>query len=572
MNKETLSIAESISAEIIPRIDNSWTKRQKIRFVYLELGKYLEKNTDFFLNDKLDDFALSKEEMMNIYSNDIVNTSNRENYRYQYQVICKSAAFFLKYIFDKIGIKSEYVRTTGKSDGIRHWFIAAQDDTGSNLFLTLAADLPFIKNNFPTEHFATDFSYMRDGIQLYEAPEEIDHLVLSKEELKSLDESIGYSKLYSLDEKGRTIDLFPKNYSYIHFTTVEENSEIFNIFKRCLKIDDSLIKRIDEIENSDFIDFLQELNKYVCNSIVKSLNIDGTNVLGKDIEGSLKNIIVELGKKRNINIDGNLSIKQIMKSIKKTDLFRGYEQNIELINILLRVNNLINNFVSIREQYEKLQKEISELENNKLDESNADIFKSLLYEESILKNKLEDAQKEIGISKLNELLKRISYYFVSEDLEYNSSAISTTYVAKKLAVMFPIVFESYRPQDPDRTPNSFSLQGYSEQIVIIKKLLRIVFNEITQKNTSKISNYNSHYSPVENIIQTYPLRDKKTGEYCIGFYISGLDDEKEYSFIYIPSINVFKSFDLLMESENYLIVSNRFTNKIDELENDSITR
>ena len=217
-------IINNVTDTVIKGVNPSWNKLQKIRFVYLELGKYLEKNTSFFLNEKLDNFSLSKEEMNDIYFNDKLNISEREHSINQYQVICKSAAAFLKNAYDKLGIYSEFVHTIGDTNNIRHWFIVAVDDDNNQYFLTLAADLPYIKNNLPTCHFASNISFFgRDDNPNYEIDDEskletvrvahrdnngnfllgheIKHTVLvNDDKLKDIDYSIGYSRLYEAIE------------------------------------------------------------------------------------------------------------------------------------------------------------------------------------------------------------------------------------------------------------------------------------------------------------------------------------------------------------------------------------
>ena len=122
------------------------------------LGKYLEKNTDFFLNDKLESLKISDEDIKRIYTDDKIAVANRNN-NYSYQIICKSAALVLKGIFDRLNIKSTMVHTCGKEDEIRHWFLVVSDDNYKQYYLTLAADLPYIKNEFPTHHFANSIPY-----------------------------------------------------------------------------------------------------------------------------------------------------------------------------------------------------------------------------------------------------------------------------------------------------------------------------------------------------------------------------------------------------------------------------
>ena len=67
MISDSNEIVKKVSFEIISRINPEWTDLQKIRFVYIELGKYLEKNTDFFLNKKMTNGKMSSAELLEIY-------------------------------------------------------------------------------------------------------------------------------------------------------------------------------------------------------------------------------------------------------------------------------------------------------------------------------------------------------------------------------------------------------------------------------------------------------------------------------------------------------------------------
>ena len=149
---------DRIVKNIVSKVNPKWNKLQIIRFVYLELGKYLEKNTDYFLNDKLDKLSYSKTEMEDIYFNDQIYVSNR-NKSANIQVICKSASIILQDVLALFDIDAYMVHTLGSNNGIYHWFLVAIADNNEQYFLSLTADLPFIKNNMPTAHFGNNLCY-----------------------------------------------------------------------------------------------------------------------------------------------------------------------------------------------------------------------------------------------------------------------------------------------------------------------------------------------------------------------------------------------------------------------------
>lgn len=56
--------------QITSSVEPSWDTLKKIRYVYIELGKYLEKNTDFFMtvmHKVHNDYELKPEVIENIY-------------------------------------------------------------------------------------------------------------------------------------------------------------------------------------------------------------------------------------------------------------------------------------------------------------------------------------------------------------------------------------------------------------------------------------------------------------------------------------------------------------------------
>lgn len=580
----TKNIIDSIVDKVIIKVNKNWSDLQKIRFVYLELGKYLEKNTDFFLNEKLESLKLEHREIMRIYEKDKINISKRKTDEPQYQIICKSAARFLKTAFDRLNIKSSYIHTVGEDNTILHWFIVVSD--GNNqYFLTLAADLPFIKNDMPTIHFANHISYLNEnGEETYVIPNEnlllnkiiykddngnekeayeISHTELTLDELKQLDTSIGYSRLYDIGEK--ELSTLPQ----LYMTFKETEHEIFNIFKNSFNIDETLSKRIDSIKESEVLLFKTEIYKYITNKLDEILKINNNND-SINFEERFKIYIIKILESLGIkNIDNNLTTIDLIKNYKK--LISKNKDYVEVTNIIKYLSEIINRF----DNYINIVKESDDFiinckkyikEKNLTEEKDIQVF---------IHNKLEQykidinkAKKELSIQNLNHLFYYLISYFIKDEIIVDKSKdyVTLDYIVNKFCYMFPIMFEWNYLDNEYIKETKFSIQNYSEQIVIIKLMLKILFPELSEKNCKQMEGYETKYSPVENRIQTYPLKNKKTKEYCIGFSFKGIDEENEVQFIYIPSENLLRESDPLQDRRTYQIVSRRFNDRLSEIE------
>lgn len=84
---------KEIIENVIKGLHDDWSTLYKIRYVYIELGKLLEKDTDFFfsVDNKLGEKNLSFEEIKNAYENETKLSTS---------VICKSSSLILKMIYD----------------------------------------------------------------------------------------------------------------------------------------------------------------------------------------------------------------------------------------------------------------------------------------------------------------------------------------------------------------------------------------------------------------------------------------------------------------------------------------
>lgn len=551
----------SIIDNIINKIDLNWNDLQKIRYVYLRLGQILEKNTDFFLNDKLGDYKLKDYQMAEIYKDNMLYSRINVKGETQYQIICKSAAFLLKTIFDKINIYSELVYTTAedvKDGDIRHWFLIVRDNKKKQYFLTLAADLPYIKNEFSTEHFASDLTFFSSkGKPNYVIPDDTDmflsevedektgnkgyefkHDILSERDLKKIDESIGYSQLYQSKNL-----ISSSKFLSLYFEYMESNSDIYYIYRNCFKIGDEELKSSYFIDGKDIENFINKLNEYIFNKIGDKNMIISS--LSKEIDTPIYNEDNDLFLFVNDN-------KKKFKKINDPKMS-------ELVIMLCQVFDLEQRFLELK----KVKEELVNFYNNRTN----NLYDNVKYNELSIKYK--KAINNISISKINSILNRIAFYFIKDEINIINpdDYVSIDYIINKFVIMFPLVFDCSFKNISTVKSNSFSIQNYSEQIVIIKKMLSIIFSELTEKNCFDMEDYNTKYSPVENRIQPFPLKDKQTGEYVIGFRFGTKKEENSPEYIYIPSENVLKARDPIDDRNRYWICSKRFNDLLKEVEN-----
>ena len=169
--------------------------------------------------------------------------------------------------------------------------------------------------------------------------------------------------------------------------------------------------------------------------------------------------------------------------------------------------------------------------------------------------------KERNPKNFNELLTKLSYHFIDRsriiDNDDKDKYIPNKYVAYKLVTLFPKIFSANELITP------FNQREYSEQIVIIKEILEIMYPELNEKN-SMMDNYNKSYKAIYNRIQIYTVKDKKTMEYSIVFNVIGNNKEGDYYFHYNPKKNTFYIADILDIYQNNIIVSERFKSKLED--------
>lgn len=528
-------------------IDNNWTTLEKIRYVYLKLGEYLSKDTDFFFsaNNKLEEHNLSINEINSIYN----NLEGRKVGENNYAVICRSASYILHKIYESLGIESRLINTindvtkvniNGEETEINHWLLVVKDNDKS-YFMLLAADLPYIKENMKVHHFAAKIPYKKknsDGVeeQLYDG-EEIVPSLLTEEETRKIDEKIGYLKYYyKYDDNKRKQDNWYLQYNDASFQMIRENMKNNRLYYSILAKETDFYKSLytftgDNNRTISFEDvYLNELSENEKKEWITILCFKVNQLLKQlyDIDVDTKSFIENFNYQNwiesicnKLHKTDDFSYKKWSKEVKKEEIFSEKDHN-NCVAILDKTNALVNFMMG----------------NNN--------------------------------GNFNELLSGLSYHFIDKKYLYEDSQInnftSNFYIAYKFSKLFPKLFSA------NEIITDFNKRDYSEQIVLIKEIINLMFPELN-KNNSNIKDYDDKYTPVQNRIQTYTIKNKELYDYALVFNVIGNYGESDIYFYYNPKTNEFSAANILDIYQNYIIVSERFKSKIEEFdENNNIKR
>ena len=519
-------------------IKDEWPTIYKIRYIYLELGKYLSKDTDFFFSvgNKLDELNLDYDQISNIY-NSLEGRQKGNNL----EVICRSAAYILHKAYESVGIKSKLINTINDKETIEidnkkidiyHWLLVVYDGDKA-YFNLLAADLPYIKENMKVHHFAAKIPFKKknkDGVleQLYEG-EEITPSLLSDEELRKIDKEIGYLKYYyKYDDNKQKQDEY----------TLQYNDTSFLMIKDMLK------------NNKWYYEILAQHTKFY-NSLYNFINKDNKTISFEDIN---------LQELSNDDINGWINLLCLNVEKKISEINNNIDYNvffhINNFNYDEWLKNICNKLYKMEEfSYSKWSKEMKK--NIKYDEYDYNSIIAILDKTNAIVNKIRNRDA----NNFNNLLSKLSYHFIDRsriiDEKDKNTFISNKYIAYKLITLFPKIFSANDIITP------FNKREYSEQIVIIKEILEIMFPELN-KNNSNINNYNDLYSALSNRIHIYTIKNKKTYNYSIILNVIGDNKQGNYYFYYNPKKNTFHVADILEIYQNYVIVSERFKSIIDD--------
>ncbi len=556
---------ESLINEIINGINPKWDKLRKMRYVYLELGKRLSKDTDFFfsVDDKLSDLNLSVNEIKDIYE----STSGRNGF-----VICRSAAYLLKRIFDRIGIESQLVRYNrsihwekGKDEvTIHHWFLAAKDEFHT-YFMNLSSDLYNIRMGFSTEHFAEGIRYRKevDGkwVYIYDGPR-IKETVLHKEVLRSIDIELGYIKTaYNYDENSNRLKEHILQYEDASLGLLKSKANSNELYYELEMFDTPFYNDMLTIKYKDRVINFREVN-------MKDISDEDMLIWKKELCKRVLGKIEELvGMDLNVipyieSKDWNYDVWLLRLCVLCERHIIKYLSNGENVNdkdLIVDVQNFQYNKWS-----SKIKKELK-VKNSVYDYNNV---LSLIDKLNTIVNAVDERNSKT----FKNIYPKLAYHFIPSDRIYENNLDEDGYLINHyIANKFRKVFVNTFSCNDIRTP--FNDLNYSEQIVVIKRVLEILFPEITYKNSYEMDDYNNNYSPVMNRIHVYPVKSLRTGNYSIVFNILGNNSSGDYYFFYNPRENTFKVADALEIYNDYIVISERMKDRftVESMEYDGIS-
>ena len=544
---------ESLVNEIVDGVNPLWSTLLKIRYVYIEVGKRLSRDTDFFfsVDNKLSKMNLSLQEIQDIYDCEY----GREN-----KVICKSASHILKKVYDRLGINSYLVQSNnnyqelvrdGKSVArIYHWFLAVEDENHT-YFLTLNTDLPNIQMGLKTEHFANRIRYVKkvngDLIQVYKG-NPIKETVLGDELIESLDLEIGYiNTSYDYDANSNKLKEHRLQYNDASFGMLKNLSNGNSLFYELEMYDTSFYNDMFKIKNKDKeIDFrdtkMSDISdedmliwkKELCRRVLEKI---------EELMGIELNVIPYIDSK-----DWNYDIWLLRLSVLcERHILKYLSKDYYPNELEIDVQNFHFNKWS-----SKIKKELN-VNNHGRDYN--DIL-SIMDKMNALINCVDRRD----IKSFRKVYPMMAYNFIPSDHIYENNLDEDGYLVNKyIANKFKKVFVNTFSCNDQKIP--FNNMSYSEQIVIIKKVLEVLFPEINYKNSHEMDEYNDNYSPVMNRIHMYPVKSKRTGNYSIVFNILGNNRNGDYYFFYNPRENTFKVANALEIYSDYIVISERMKDR-----------
>ena len=154
--------------KIIEDIQKELNQIEMARYIYIQLGKYFSYDEKYITSE-------SDEKKREIFDRDIEDIENDK-------VVCTSLSRIYERLLKRVGINAKTVLIPGERLG--HAFTEIEID-GKKYFTGLIRDLMNIKTGFKTNEFMIDNPY-RFG-------EASEFTALSDEELKKIDDKIGYT-------------------------------------------------------------------------------------------------------------------------------------------------------------------------------------------------------------------------------------------------------------------------------------------------------------------------------------------------------------------------------------------
>ncbi len=562
-NGDYMNLEQEIE-RIIYSTNNFWSDLEKARHVYIEVGKLVEKNSEFFLTQakKLQNNSLSKEEMERIYD---ISEHMFESADW-FRVICRSGAKLLKIIYDRLNINSHMVKSIdymrlNQEDKVKvyHWILFL-DINDKHYALTISHDLANIKNNYQTEYFGSKYPKANTrGEVLYDG-EDLNFQEIDKNELESIDKKINYINSYY--KQGNKYTALYDDYSLeLLQRELIANKMYYEIKVQQIDIYQKMFRLKDGNDNETnvtsipletlFIEYYPQLIENVCIEVERNLkqklgiimpaikfNYTDINKWFKHMCSLLQEEFIytyDLENKELFEINDNFDFPNFRK--KQRHLVCPYKYYDDILQLLDQVYSYIDTLT-------KLNK----------------IFKSH-------KPSKEDLRI---VRKLKSLHFAISTHFLPERVIFEknieqvngSPYVKSNYINEKFKTLFPIIFSA------NDSIQSFNKFGYSEQIHSLNKIMPYLFNELTRKNCDQATEYNPYIKPVLNRIRLYTLFNERTKSYEIIFHIpSFYDFEDEFYYRYELRENNFSQIDIIEDVYNnpdYEIISTSLKERFQE--------
>ncbi|MBR3116918.1 MAG: hypothetical protein IKF36_03480 [Bacilli bacterium] len=519
---------KELKKHIVMNIKPEWSTLEKVRYVYIESGKYLQKHTEFFLtvDEKLGVSKLSPRKLDKIYQGRL----NSEEWN---KMVCKTGAEFIKDVLDVLDIKSflvetvEYMKIKGMKNHLHHFTLCINVD-GNNIFVTPASDYPYIKRGMSTKHFGIDVPYMINGEQIYKGLE-IDHIVLTKEEIRKLDEKIGYITIIQKpDKKGKE----------------EYRSDYI----------DDLIKK----EKNAYVDFLAENT-----SFYQSIMPDDES----------KREFTSFSDPKN---NWNFIIDRVCNKVgKRISQITGKKYDTKQFISKNKINEWCEKVESMFNKDDYNQNEVYYANPNLLlNKTRAFCNSIVLFYDKIINKKCTDKDIESFHITYFRLLKEMARHFIEdkfviEPKNYNKY-VNNTYINHKFATLFPI----WTDANNGHTTN-FTNEGFSEQTEILKRTIELMFQELNSKNLLKTPDNSFKYSPIFKRINLYTARKRNSNDYIAYIAITDSDTlgtTSSYWYKYDFNENTFEKTHLskiIIESSvhgKYEVISNRLKRELGDIE------
>jgi hypothetical protein len=475
-------VIERIIAEINSKTD--WTLDDKIRYAYIELGKNVHLNVEFFYSLYgliHEDCSLSFEQLKNIY----------DNIKPTYNVICKDCARMLKMIFDKCNIKSEiketievdhYYLDEGRMD-IQHFFNVVEGNDKKQYFLSLVLDIPLIQLGLKTEHFGTNVVYIDDkGNQVYKG-EEIINTVLKPEYIENIDNNIGYLSLKFGDEnsKANYVNLaFEKlasanrrNKMYYSMVALNQNNEFYNGLINVMSEEkDSLSVNLYDLDENK----INEIKKYVCISIKNKIKEEYLFLQAENADFYIL-----------LNNKSYLECIKYLGNILKKNNYKSADGQFNLNALITSSTKLFNVLDKIPSCATYLPDELDKLKQM-----------------------------------LNLYIYNIAKVYIPKEYRPDAGYIySNKYLENKLKVLFKEVFDF-------NNDTAFTHMKVGEKGVIISRVLHALFPELSNDKTIE----RKKEDPVENRINTCMMYNKKEGLYKLLVNIEATNQDNNIVLIY----------------------------------------